>query len=660
MEDPTRPIVQLRPQGNHKYSRSTTILVLLYIIKSPTYPLKAETQSPSSEIRFSVPFTVSAVSWHRNIQTRGKLISNFSNPAGLVFLPQIKKCFITSHYLIETKFDLANWNIKIGQVLSQLKNYIQNPFIDSSIDLANYRYRRSPNSPSSSKNPRLPKTSKTQAFTFASLQKSIVHFENYAVPYLFNGFLTLFQNAKPTFRPFPFSPYEIVRVDHDPDSLPFLDRTNRRAYIEISDPLDENVWNLYYSTLTRLNEPNNELVLDGTTIVYNSSLNPFNDQLLQLEHTLDILNELLEDAAATLQDLQRHILPIYGHDYDDFSRIVDDILRAQHSPLFNSKQMLNYLRTHKHTFILRDDCVSAVPTATCSMYIVTYLPIISTQHCYQQYEVQTFPVIKPGLITDDWVQIELSEKHFLLNDHIVKIIDLDHYHCFENDNNLLELCVTKKKRIQSPSRCFEKILSAKSLQETLKSCSYNKLSQITDQATFLDSDSLAYVNPNPGTIISRCPGQEQETSHLQYNGIIHMDPTCAYEMINGPLTPEDSYHPFLTITNLAESSLVILHDPDSREIITHHIQEYAVYYISGLASSVGLLVSFFIVYCSYGRYIPCCNICSKRQGRNTRPNSSHAPTRPSAPILPQIEPTYPDIRNQLQRLVRNQLATTVI
>jgi hypothetical protein len=642
------------------YLPTITISVLVCTNNSSAYPLKAAIQLPSLETRSSVPYLVSAAWWHHSSQKTGKLISNFTNPAGLVFLPQIRKCFITSHFLIETKFDLSNWNIKIGQVISQLKTYIQNPFIDSSIDMVNHRFRRSPNTPSSPKSPRLPKTTKTQAFTYASLQKFIVHFENYAVPYLFNGFLTLFQNAKPTLKPFPFSPYEIIRVDNDPNRLPYLDQINRRAYIEISDPLDENVWNLYFSTLTKLNDPTNELTLDGTTIVYNTSLNPFNDQLLQLEHTIDVLNELLEDASATLQDLQHHVLPIYAHDYDDLSRIVDEIIRSQNSPLFNAKQMLNYLRTHKHTFILRDNCTSTVPTSTCSMYIVTYLPIINTQHCYQQYEVQTFPVKKPGLISDDWIQIQLPDKHFLLNEHVVKVIDPDHHQCLENENNFLELCITKKAHIQYPSHCFEKILSAKTLPETLKQCSYNKLSHITNQATFLDSDSLAYINPNPGTIITRCPGQEAQTSQLQQTGILHMDPTCAYEMVNGPLSPEDSYHPFLTITNLAESSSIILHDPNSQEIITHHVQEYAVHYISGLASSVALLLSMFIIYCSYGRYIPCCSICFRRQQRNISACRPNPPPRPSAPMLSQNEPSPADIRHQLQRMVRHQLAATVI
>jgi hypothetical protein len=85
--------------------------------------------------------------------------------------------------------------------------------------------------------------------------------------------------------------------------------------VEISDPLDENVYNVYYSTLTRLIEPTNELVLDGTKITYNTSLNPFNEQLLQLEHTVDILNELLQDATASLIDLQKHYSPVHGHDY---------------------------------------------------------------------------------------------------------------------------------------------------------------------------------------------------------------------------------------------------------------------------------------------------------------------------------------------------------
>jgi hypothetical protein len=661
MGGPTmRPTVHPWRQAKRTFSLLIITSALACITNSLNSHPRADRQLPLLATASSVPFTASAVLWHRNTQTTGKLLSNFSNPAGLIFVPQIRKCLITGHYLIETEFNLHRWNLKIGQVISQLKTYIQNPFIDSAIDMVNYRFKRSSESP---KSPRTPKTTKTQAFTFSSLQKFIVYLENYAVPFIFNGFLTLFQNSKSTFRPFPFSPYIIERTKYQTTTLPFVDHATKRAFIEISDPLDENVYNLYYSTLTKLNEQGNELTLDGTTITYNVSANPFNDQLLQLEHTVDILHELLQDATASLIDLQRHYLPIHGHDYDDLSRIVDDILKTQNSPLFTVKQMLNYLRTHHHTFVVRDDCTSSVPTNACSMYIVTYLPIVNTQNCYRQFELQSFPVVKPGIIKDDWIQVKLKEQYLLINEFAVKIIDPKNYNCLENEDNIFELCVTRNKRVTPPSLCFERILQAKTLPEITKYCDYIKLNYVSDQATFLDSDSVAYVNPNPGTIITRCPDDEIQTNQLQQYGIINMDQRCSYEMVNGPLAPEDSYYPFLTVTSLAEQSSVILHNPESQEILTYHLQEYAIYYVSGLASAIALLISFFIVYCSYGKYIPCCNICVRRMGQNHRHSRPNVPPRPSAPILPNsppIDQPYRDVRNHLQRLVRDHLATTAI
>ncbi len=72
-------------------------------------------------------------------------------------MPQIRKCFITGQYLVETKFDLHRWNLKIGQVTAQLLTYIQNPFINSAIDMVNYQFRRGTETP---KSPRTPKTTK--------------------------------------------------------------------------------------------------------------------------------------------------------------------------------------------------------------------------------------------------------------------------------------------------------------------------------------------------------------------------------------------------------------------------------------------------------------------------------------------------------------------
>ncbi len=213
----------------------------LYTINLFICHLRAGPQLLSLATVSSVPFTASAVFWHRNTQTSGKLLSNFSNQAGLIFVLQIRKCFITGHYLVETNFDLHKWNLKIGQVIAQLKTYIQNPFIDSAIDMVNYRFQRSTDT---QKSPRSPKTTKTQAFTFSSLQKFIVYLENYAVPYLFNEFLTLFQNSKSTFRPFPFSSYTVKRAEKSRNDLPYVDHSKKHAYVEISDPLDENVYNL--------------------------------------------------------------------------------------------------------------------------------------------------------------------------------------------------------------------------------------------------------------------------------------------------------------------------------------------------------------------------------------------------------------------------------
>jgi hypothetical protein len=77
---------------------------------------------------------------------------------------------------------------------------------------------------------------------------------------------------------------------------------------------------------------------------------------------------------------------------------------------------------------------------------------------------------------------------------------------------------------------------------------------------------MAYVNPNPGTIVERCPDAEAQTHQLLPYGILNMDPTCNYQMANGPLAPEDSYYPFLTVTSLAEHSSILLHDSDSQVI----------------------------------------------------------------------------------------------
>jgi hypothetical protein len=124
----------------------------------------------------------------------------------------------------------------------QLKLYIQRSYEESRINLVNLRFRRSATQKTS-------RASKPQAFTFASMNKYITYLENYELPELFNGFLALFQNAKPKIRPFPFTTYTISRSVPLPNGaqLPHYMSSKQKGFIEISDALDPAVWHLYYT-----------------------------------------------------------------------------------------------------------------------------------------------------------------------------------------------------------------------------------------------------------------------------------------------------------------------------------------------------------------------------------------------------------------------------
>jgi hypothetical protein len=84
-----------------------------------------------------------AVELHLNRQRTGQLIANFPSTAGMVLIPQTPLCFTTDHLLVETRLSLSASNLKVGQVLNQIKHYLQTPYQDAGIDLMNTRFKRS-------------------------------------------------------------------------------------------------------------------------------------------------------------------------------------------------------------------------------------------------------------------------------------------------------------------------------------------------------------------------------------------------------------------------------------------------------------------------------------------------------------------------------------
>jgi hypothetical protein len=274
------------------------------------------------------------------------------------------------------------------------------------------------------------------------------------VPFLFNGLLSLFQESKPEIKPFPFSSFTIPRTPILPTRLPHLDRTKKRAFVEISDPYDEHVWNVYYTILTRLIENNNVLSLGNGTIEYNASTNSYNDQIDSIDHVIDMLQELLNNAVESMHDLQKGILPLHIHDYDALLRMIDEYSQNQNTQMFDSKQLHTHLRTHKHTFVVRDNCTDKVPSDTCSMYVVTYIPIAYNHNCYTPYEVKVFPVIKPGVVKDDWISVNIPEKHILVNEHSVRIINPEEYWCYDEGRNDKRICIPKERHSRLVSPCF--------------------------------------------------------------------------------------------------------------------------------------------------------------------------------------------------------------
>jgi hypothetical protein len=131
---------------------------------------------------------------------------------------------------------------------------------------------------------------------------------------------------------------------------------------------------------------------------------------------------------------------------------------------------------------------------------------------------------------------------------------------------------------------------------------------INDQAIFLDEDTIAYVNPYPGTLVERCADEDPNNLQLMPYGMIHLNASCQYEMLNGPLTNDDSYISRLIVTNAVENPAIIIKEIDEPAILKNHFQEYAIPYLASLAGSIlSLLTSLFCYCCCKKKIAQCCS-----------------------------------------------------
>jgi hypothetical protein len=188
---------------------------------------------------------------------------------------------------------------------------------------------------------------------------------------------------------------------------------------------------------------------------------------------------------------------------------------------------------------------------------------------YDAHLVDTLPIIKPCILTDDWIQIQLDEKYILSNDIQVKIVDRSNFWCYPDQNTLCQVCVTRRVEHRPPSQCFISLISKHKLAQLLNYCDFKKLKQIWDQAIFLTDKIIAYVNPVPGSIVARCPDKQPEHTQLMPYGYISLDPTCTYDIVNGPLSEKDEYISSLTVLNNNQRGTTSLNINNEEAFRTH-------------------------------------------------------------------------------------------
>ncbi len=238
-------------------------------------------------------------------------------------------------------------------------------------------------------------------------------------------------------------------------------------------------------------------------------------------------------------------------------------------------------------------------------------------------------------------------------------MDRSNFWCYPDQNILCQVRVTRQVEHRTPSQCFISLISKHKLSQFLNYCDFKQLKRIWDQAILLTDKIIAYINPVPRSIVARCADKQPEHTQLLPYGYINLDPTCTYDIVDGPLSEKDEYISSLTVLNNNQRGIMSL-NINNKEAFRTHLHVYAFEYIVTLFVFTCCLVMSIISYVCWLRI----RWCQTHKPDTTQESPSPTPSctirQNSTPQVDFYQEPYREVRAQLRNLVRQQLALSQI
>lgn len=393
-------------------------------------------------------------------------------------------------------------------------------------------------------------------------------------------FHQLWSHATEDFTPFPFPQFslrgeDLEKNDNFIDINPLMHKDHLKNQINLAEVLLSK-----QRIITSPTDPTTRIRFNDRN---DSDMKHEFEFLLQMQSQV---NNIFETADDILHDLLNHQLPYNLFNPTQLENYITQTIQLDKSILTTAEMRL-LLQSIPFTFAYSRSCKTSTRLASteCPLNLGTVIPSIPASRRYNAYDVETVPTLHKGVFTNDWRLLEVPEQHIIMHETDFIPLKTEDLICHQtNPENACDICLLTKAIRTEPSECLTAILNS---QNPWKVCTYKDLEKVEDQISFLRPNEFAYVDPIPGTIATRCPGNETEKESLLPSGLLTLKPECQYTITNGPfpiaIAPNNI--DLIFNTNLHEFDTSRM---DTESILSDHWDKNGIYYFISLLALFGV------------------------------------------------------------------------
>ena len=226
----------------------------------------------------------------------------------------------------------------------------------------------------------------------------------------------------------------------------------------------------------------------------------------------------------------------------------------------------------------------------------TILPVISKARTYQLFRIETLPVLKEGYFTNDWKEVEVDDEYVLVNELEARSVKMSDLECLEHSHELpCQICHLKRDEKRPVSECIRSILHE---EDPETSCEFEKLSTVANEFVQISESQVAFTDIKPGVVHVNCPGRDRESITLPTTGVLNVNKSCRYQIVNGPMKPGDVTFDNVEVISPEDLQYSTVADTRGESKLQRHFKQNVFEYVLGLSVSLGTVVIAIICYCT--------------------------------------------------------------